>query len=191
MEDDLTSISSIIENKLVYIFSNVNEWLKFAELKNAGLIAFLIAAISGLLGFIASYQQLNQSLRVGIIFCVAALIISCLVSLSSFLPKVNRLEIIYFHEQGEVLDSDNLLFFCDLAKYDAETLTIKVAKKYFEIDLPNPSKLYTDIAEQIIINSKITMAKFCFFKTALSFVFLAIPLLFFVSLIHFLFLSQE
>lgn len=189
MKGDLKDISSKIENKLIYIFSNVNEWLKFAELKNAGLVAFLIAAISGLLGLIASYQQLHQSLKVGIVFCMITLIVSCLVSLSSFSPKINRPEIIYFQEKGEVLDSDNLLFFCDLAKYDAETLATKIAKKYFEIDLPNPSKIYTDIAEQIIINSTIATAKFRFFKIALNFVFLAISLLLIVSSIHFIFLS--
>jgi hypothetical protein len=189
MKDDLAENSSKLENKLTYIFSNINEWLKFAEVKNAALIAFLIAAISGLLGFMASFQQLHQSLKIGIFFCVVSLIVSCIISLLSFAPKVNRLEIIYLHKKGEILDSDNLLFFCNLAKYDANTLASKIADKYFAIELPNPPKIYTDITEQIIINSKIATAKFRFFKIALNFVFLAISSLLVVSSIHFLFLS--
>jgi len=149
----------------------------------------LIAAISGLLSFIASFQQLHQSLKVGIISCVVFLICSCLISLSTFSPKLNRLEIILFIKKGETLESDNLLFFCDLAKYDAEILSAKIAKKYFGFDLKNPPQIYTDIAEQIIVNSKIATAKFRFFKIALNFVFLAILLFFTVSLLHFLFLS--
>lgn len=189
MKDDSTDDLSKLENKLTYIFSNVNEWLKFAEVKNAGLIAFLIAAVSGLLGFIASFQQLNQSLKVGMIFCVILLVTSCLISLSSFLPKVNRIEITFLHRIGEILEGDNLLFFGDLAKYDAETLLSKIAKDYFSINLTKFSKIHTDIAEQIIINSKITNAKFQIFKIALRFVFVAFISLVLVSLLHLIFLS--
>lgn len=187
MKDDLKN-SSEIENKLLYIFSNVNDWLKFAEVKNAGLIAFLIAAISGLLGFTASFQQLNQSIKFGLLFCVFFLVVSCLISLFTFSPKLDRLEIIFFAKESEILESDNLLFFGDLAKYDADSLTSIIAKKYFEIDLKKPSQIHTDIAEQIIINSKIAVAKFRFFKIALNFVFLATFIFVLVSLIHFLFL---
>jgi hypothetical protein len=50
-----------------YAFTNVNDWLKFAEAKNAGLIALNTAAIIGILQSNDSFYSIMPNSR-GILY---------------------------------------------------------------------------------------------------------------------------
>lgn len=66
--DDRNSAVSILENT----FSNINNWLSFAEAKNAALIAFNIAVLT-----VNKYAWFNRALCVdiGSMCCILILII--------------------------------------------------------------------------------------------------------------------
>ena len=154
--DDRNSAVSILENT----FSNINNWLSFAEAKNAALIAFNIAVLTAMLG---SVDVLNKNVLYYIINC--ALIISSGLALMSFKPKTgNNKRTIQSSN-----DADNLLLFTHIAKYTKEKYLIAVYRKYLNIikreeDL---SKIELDYADEITYNAQITVNKYAWFNRAL------------------------
>ncbi|MFM6153624.1 MAG: hypothetical protein ACKPE3_11590, partial [Sphaerospermopsis kisseleviana] len=54
-----------VSSKLMAIFQNVNEWLKFAEAKNGILLAFSGAAITASITILSTAQNLPNSLKIG------------------------------------------------------------------------------------------------------------------------------
>lgn len=75
-----------MEDKIKYIFENTNNWLNFAEAKNAALLAFNIAVITA----ITSSEILVNSSKVLVYTVSAILIVSSLMSMISFIPKTNN-----------------------------------------------------------------------------------------------------
>src|SRR5580704_489101 len=76
-----------MSSELEKILSNVNDWLKFAETKNEGLLVFNSAAIAGLL---QSYtvNEINLAIFKGIM--LFAFMVSICISLFTFLPVLNK-----------------------------------------------------------------------------------------------------
>ena len=75
--------------KLLGIFQNVNEWLKFAEAKNGILLAFSGAAITAAITLLATAQNLPNSLKIGLSLTTIFLCICSLICTLSFLPKID------------------------------------------------------------------------------------------------------
>ena len=75
--------------KLIAIFQNVNDWLKFAEAKNAALLAFSGTAMTAMLTVLVTAQYLPNALKIGLLIAVGLLNICTLLCAVSFLPKVN------------------------------------------------------------------------------------------------------
>jgi len=80
-----------ISTKLLAIFQNVNDWLKFAEAKNGVLLAFSGAAITATVTLLATAEKFPNSLRIGllittILLCICSLI--CSLSLTNNQSKL-------------------------------------------------------------------------------------------------------
>lgn len=95
-----------LDKKLDTIFKNVNDWLKFAEQKNAALLVLnvgLIWGISRVLPNNVEFGPLNYWLNlIGFTLLIASAI-ACIVS---FMPVLNDC----WFSQGEQKKSDNSLF---------------------------------------------------------------------------------
>jgi hypothetical protein len=76
-------------DKLVFIFQNVNEWLKFAEAKNAALLAFSGAGMTAALTVLATGQNVPRSLQVGFLLSTVLLGVCTLTCAASFLPRTD------------------------------------------------------------------------------------------------------
>lgn len=74
-----------IQNLLKEIFSNVNNWLAFAEGKNAALVAFNIACLS-----IIWDIEKNIGGEVMIYIVYGGMLISTIMALVSFIPQMNK-----------------------------------------------------------------------------------------------------
>lgn len=152
-----------IEACLKDTLSNINYWMSFAEAKNAAIIGLNIAMLGVVADFISSKNQYGVF---GVYFIGAGLIISLFFALLSFFPHLssNRDDI---HQI--VRDSDNLLFYGDICRYSASEYIQALYKQYCNVDVDcnEISKYELDYANEIIINSKITMRKYIFFKYAL------------------------
>jgi hypothetical protein len=101
---------------LKYTFNTVSDWLKFAEAKNAGLLALNIACI---IGIIQGEQSFAKDMKIFegiliVIFCIS----SCF-CLYTILPVVNKGFRFYKKMEDAAfnnsLDSLNALFYKDIA----------------------------------------------------------------------------
>ena len=142
--------------ELRFIFSNVNEWLKFAEAKLAGMIVLNSAIIIGILssyGTIHDYIDKNAAI-IGVI-AVGASLFWCI---ATQLPVLNK-----FLSGGRSTGTLNLYYFGHLAN-----LTQQEFLNEFKRVNPNfsPSLLDEQLTNQILINACIAKAKFVAFRNA-------------------------
>ena len=148
--------------------SKVNDWVKFAEAKNAANVAFCSATIFALTRIITSKELINSYVTYYIGFVILCLILSLSISLFSFIPK---LRVPWLHI-GSQHDVDNLLYFGHACKY---TATDYLEKLYDgENKGRKNNRLEFLYANQIVVNSKVAYIKFKQFDLAIFFTMAAI-----------------
>ncbi len=174
-------------DKLKDIFENVNNWLKFAEAKNATLVAGNGLLIFGILKTIHEID-IHIYLLYYIYFCLILFSLSLVISLISFIPKV---KIPTFLLNSDIETNDNLLFYGHILKYNEKTLLDKLNTMIKDDEDKTSNEFKTMYAQQIIINSKIARNKFQLFDIAIKFTLSGIlsPILYFLF-IHF-FVEKE
>lgn len=145
--------------------SSVVDWLKFAEAKNAVLITmsgFAIWALARLLLTVELPWWLYCYFLSLIAFVFAAL----LTSLFSFLPVLNYSLVI---PSPNNVKNRNLFYFGYLA-----TLSKNDLLKEFRSATGSPETDFSEVdgmyAEQIIINSRVALAKYYLFERSVNFV---------------------
>jgi hypothetical protein len=154
-----------VEQRLLSILGMVNDWLKFAETKNAGLVGLGSAGAAVLASFLASAD--DRVLTVGLGIAAVTVSISVLVGLASFFPRTS----VGRHLTREVerpAAGDNLYFYGHLAKYAPPALVEAIARDYAQTGYTDVVHVRSreDLAAQIIINSRITLTKLHFFGIA-------------------------
>lgn len=151
-------MDSELDKKLDTIFKNVNDWLKFAEQKNAALLVLNVGLIWGISRVLPKNTEL-EALNYWLNFTgYSCLILSSIVCIVSFMPVLNDC----WFSQGDRKNSDNCLFFGDIAKYDATSYIKLVISKLPESELQE-CKFDLDYANQITNNAKITLTKYKWF----------------------------
>jgi hypothetical protein len=170
-----------VSTKLLAIFQNVNEWLKFAEAKNGVLLAFSGAAITATITLLATAQNIANSLNFGLLLTTILLCICALICSLSFLPKTNLDDLLWLRNRRNKKSNsqdpieDNFWYFGHLQKYKPDELLEVLNKPYFnsKLDIAKLAdkkeyKEYKDIAAQITINAEIAFLKFEVFKYAIK-----------------------
>ena len=186
-------------DKLLTIFQIVNDWLKYADSKNAVMLAFYGATITGIVSCLSSEFQIPQSLKLGLIVSTVFLSISVILNLVAFLPKTDSDKYFWTLLQNSrnitpSPDRDNLYFYGDLRKYsDVKNRSpnpdklIEAISNAYDLNCNNPfPKEAQDISLQIIINSDIAFKKFELANLSIRLAFIAlisIPLSMVFSLI--------
>ena len=152
-----------MEDRLWRIFENVNNWLEYAERKNAIVLLFIGTQLT--LG-----KLFIERLDGWLLACAIALGICFLLTLASFFPKTALTWSVYFWAESTEAQSptDNLLYFADVSKY-SKAEYIGALEVYLKEDF-SEQKYLEDLCGQIVANSKITMAKFNIFKATTWFV---------------------
>ncbi len=155
-----------VERALIRRLNNVNDWLKFAETKNAGLLAFSGAVLVAIAGYVGSEDDIPERISLVLVIAAGALMAAAIIALASFLPILNPRKP---RSRAAPHTEDNLEYFGHLLKHSAKTLTEEIARLYAAADptLASKDKLLTDIAHQIIVNSRIAHQKFSFFSWGL------------------------
>jgi hypothetical protein len=88
--------------------------------------------------------------------------LSGLLCLISFLPQI---EIPLIRARSPSNEHDNLLFYGDICDYDASTYLKALCSRYgFPLDSIGPFE--ENLAQSIVINSRISMRKYRLFRTA-------------------------
>jgi len=157
------------ENCLLTIFGNVNRWLDYAERKNT----ILFSSFSAFSFFSIISKHDNNLQQPEVIGTVVLYLFSLFFILLSLFPmtKISR-KLLSNGKNRKLLDSDNLLFYGDIAKYSSDEYLEKIKKQYF----PNikDNKVNHDLVDQIVTNSNIAFNKFSCFKISTILLFITI-----------------
>jgi hypothetical protein len=149
---------SPLEANLRATLSMVNEWLRYAETKNGALIAANGALIFGV-------TQLQTDAHPWALIRVSSAVLltaSLLIALLSLMPWLARTGLFPTRPSSA---EDNLIFFGDASRYDAETYL-----HHLLITVPAfaaGDQVARWLADQIVVNSRIASRKFFMFNIAL------------------------
>lgn len=190
-----------MEDNIKDIFSNVNEWLKFAEEKNAALIAFNLASIFGAATIVTQNDTpIKPAISIYLYSFIILSIVSLFFALFSFWPQtrienvINRKIKKCFLFKKPVIEG-NLIFYGDINNCDSEVYLSKLCESCKK-DVRDCSQLELDYVNQIIVNSHIAVRKYFYFKLALLFTLIAllspilIPIIFLYNIINSLTMKQ-
>lgn len=148
--------------RLKDILANVNQLQRFAEAKHGSLVAITIAILSGLLNVI-NKPQYEVAVRYFCMMAGGVFLGSVFVSLCSFYPRTKNNE----EKQKPDCANVNLYFFGDIQKLDTESYLQEMQRCYGTSPQLTESYEAQHLANQVIINSRITQYKFELFKVAL------------------------
>jgi len=159
----------IMKQEIKDIFQNVNEWLKFAEAKHAGMIVLNSGIIFGLLSIYKNYKTIIDWRLILVLVIIFG--ISIILSLISLFPvtknETNK-------KQANV--TPNLYFFGSLSKLNENDLKDELLKSNpkYQFD-----RFEDDLINQIIVNAIIATKKYKLFKIAVWFttIGLVLPLI--------------
>lgn len=151
----------IILDLLKDIFNNINNWLTFAEAKNAAIIAFNIACLS----FICDIKNIVD-IKILYYIMYVGMLLSTIMALISFFPKMGK----ETKNQNRHSDHDNLIFYMDIAKYDREQYIKAIFKQYTKMDILDTEvqKIERDFAEEITYNATVIIRKYKWFNYAIK-----------------------
>jgi hypothetical protein len=140
----------------------VNDWLRYAEVKNGALLTINGALIVGV------HQMLDwHDKRAGLVdayawMATAFLAASMLVGLASFYARTKTFGFDIEKVSGD--GATNVLYYGHLADMRRADVLERLVDSY---DPAAPIPYLEDLADQIIINSKIARRKFVLFNSAL------------------------
>lgn len=161
----MENLNSDMREELKYIFTNINDWLKFAEAKHGALITFNVATIFGIFQIIEKLSDKEQFYQVAFIFVIALLMASILVSLYSFIPitrpKPDCMSKEDFERKSEGL---NILFYKDVHNLNCHQV-IELMKLNLG-ESKDVNGFDEKLATQIVNNARISYQKFSLFEIA-------------------------
>lgn len=153
--------NTLLKDELKDVLSMVIDWLKYADQKLAGLIVLNGGLVWGITRYLNHDSLVSEMLSGAVAFGYFLLILSLLIASIAMLPILTKKWLI----KGSVLESDNLMYFSDIKKYNKYQYMKKMIEilelgdiKYGKIDLL--------IAEQIVNNSEVAALKFQRLKLA-------------------------
>lgn len=159
-------------DRLKFIFDNVNNWLKFAESKNAALLVANSVFIFQVFRILTDNKNTGRFVYICLLVCVVLAAISACLCLLSFIPKIS----IPSSCTGECVPEENanLIFYGHIAKFTFKRYWEALRTQNIISEEYVQDKFLAAIANQIVINSKIALTKYIFFKIAIWFTVAAI-----------------
>jgi len=150
-----------LTEQLEEIFENVNNWVKFAEAKNVALLTLNAAGIFGLLRLYGSFAPDAAWVLVAMLGAILLLFASLVICLVSFFARV-RVSRSLFARPAE---AGNLYFYNHIAEMEVDGFVDAVRDSMgYQGDV---GKLHRDLANQIVVNSRIARKKYVLFNAAL------------------------
>lgn len=170
-----------VQEQLRFTLSSVNDWLKFAEAKNAALVATNIGAAFGAFR-LASTPNLCPLPYYYALVAGGFLLLGSGISLASFIP---HLEIPALQRQRSIESQDSILFYGHIASCSSKSYLEQLYTKN-GVSLAKVDPLEKDYAEQIVVNSRIALQKYRWFNHAarLTLLALAPPVFILVMLVQ-------
>lgn len=167
-------------------FAIINHWLSFAEAKNAAVIALDTALIGISTRIIVSETVFqNNCLLIFIITVLALIIISLILALFSFLPIMvsgkNLILVVYnkfinVSGRASIREDKNYIFYRDIARLEKAENYLKMLMHNYGFPYFDKDQYLNDMAQEIYINSQVTVSKFIYFRLSASILIVALGL---------------
>lgn len=167
-------------------FAIINHWLSFAEAKNAAVIALDTALIGISTRIIVSETVCqNNSLLIFTITVLVLIVISLSLALFSFLPIMvsgkNLILVVYnkfINASGHasIIEDKNYVFYRDIARLEKAENYLKMLMHNYGFPYFENDKYLNDMAQEIYINSQVTVSKFIYFRLSTSILIVALGL---------------
>lgn len=182
MNDKDLSIYAFLDKE----FAIINHWLSFAEAKNAAVIALDTALIGISTRIIVSETVFqNNCLLIFIITVLALIIISLILALFSFLPIMvsgkNLILVVYnkfinVSGRASIREDKNYIFYRDIARLEKAENYLKMLMHNYGFPYFDKDQYLNDMAQEIYINSQVTVSKFIYFRLSASILIVALGL---------------
>lgn len=165
------------EDRLYKLFNNVNDWLKFAEAKNFGLLALNAAIVFGFSQTNFSEESVLE--KAGLYFFCPFAFISFIVTLISLFPILSKIEKgehvkTWISKLSNWIDTEtrfeNIHFYGYLKGIDESEFESQFLSKIGSSDAF--TEFEKELTIQILYNSRITSLKYQLFKIGAFFFFL-------------------
>lgn len=150
-----TNHDEAYDKLLVALLGRVLDMLRFAEAKNAALLAFASAWIAGIINLLSSGKPLPLSYQNLCHIALLLFVMAATNALASLLPML-KTSTFTSDPEGQSL---NLLFFGDIAKLTIEGFQNDVRDSYRQTTEGPTDHYLRALESQISINSKITRRK--------------------------------
>jgi len=147
------------------------DFLKFAEAKNAALLALSSAWIMAIVSLLCNGKTIPDPLSKSILFVLVLALISGILSMISFMPRLNLPTFLGGRRAGP--HSKNLLYYGDIASVPIKNLSKELYTRYYPDSNEYKEDYFNDIAVQISVNSEITLRKMILFRWGLTFIMLS------------------
>ncbi|UPT67964.1 MAG: DUF5706 domain-containing protein [Sphingobacteriales bacterium JAD_PAG50586_3] len=177
------------EEQLQKIFANINDWLKFAEAKNFGLLSFNAAVVFGFSQ--TNFENGSIIEKAGFYWFSPFAMLSFLVTLLALFPILSIVEetnwrVRFINYVSNIIkkeiEFENIYFYGYLKNLSAQTFEDVFLEKTNSEDAF--TKIEKDLSGQIIYNSKITWQKYQLFKIA-TFIFVCGFIAFIIAMLIF------
>jgi len=153
--------------RLLELLKLCNDWLKFAETKNVGIVGLAGSGLTFIVVALGFLRDEGVTPGAGVALTAASVLmaLSLLAGAWSFMPATGmprwmRLRV------GDPRPDDNLYFFGHVAKYAPGPLAEAVARRYEGQPEPVVTDLHHDLAAQLVVDARITLQKLKLFRWA-------------------------
>lgn len=165
---DSTEAAEAYEKVLIANLQRTIDFLKFAETKNAALLALSSAWVVATINLECSGKTIPDILAVSVILASLFSLCAALLALISFMPKLHLPGFLGGKKAGP--HAPNLLFFGDISALTAKSFETEIRTRYLpEGKMPREEYLH-DLTVQINVNSQITMRKMRLFRRGIWFI---------------------
>jgi hypothetical protein len=162
------------------------DFVKFAEAKNAALLALSSAWVLATVNLECSGKSILVELRTSIVLALACSLCAAIIAMTSFFPRLHLPGFLGGKKAGP--HPPNLLYFGDISSLPIRTLKADLHNRYFPSGNPYSDDYIHDLIVQIGVNSQIAKRKMRFFSWGVTFILIA-GIVFFIPVMGMLYQS--
>lgn len=160
-----------LEKALSGNLARINDWLRFAETKNAALLTFSSAWLVAICS-IWSNDRAPLAIKISMLVAAPSVIVAALIALVSLLPRIQNKS---SKDTAQQLTTQNLLFHGNLANLDIATSSNVLRNRYRPgIGKEVSGNHIQDLCTQIVETSVITKTKFTLFTNGAKSILVAL-----------------
>jgi hypothetical protein len=160
--------SEMYEKILTANLQRTIDFLKFAETKNAALLALASAWVVAALNLECNGHTLPSALAFSLPIAMLLSLFAGILALVSFLPRLHLPSFLGGKRAGP--HPKNLLYFGDISTLTIKSLKHEMHLRYHPDSEEHREEYFHDPVVQISVNSEIAMRKMLLFRTGIKFI---------------------